>query len=368
MTLKFLDMSIIIFKLLCCIAAFFMVGFWIFKFHENEDVSAIEYISYESHSNIIYPEMTICINHPFLYDNLSLDSGVNVSTMEYYLYILGKRSFREEYRHISYSNVTLNILEYVQDVNLFMRNDTFENRKRCEGIETCPYVSFKNNFNGFIKNRITRCSGFHVNLTSSGNVEALSVGFKPELSNILNQFSKNNLAQTFILLNYPGQILHCSEVGRPIWNNPNSSLGMYAITVSSNEILRRRHKTESPCFSDWMNFDDRVLKKHHDRVGCSPPYQNSEKPLCTSKEQIADSRYDYIRMASRYYPVPCEGMSNIIFSFDKFGDAAESNIPSSPSLFITYPKTTRLVTQFKSVDLHALIGNIGGYIGLFLGK
>ena len=163
-------MLIIIFKFLCCIAAFFMVGFWIFKFHENEDVSAIEYISYESHSNIIYPEMTICINYPFIYDTLRSDSGVNVPTMEYYLYILGKSSFREEYRYISFSNVTLNIFDYVQDVNLFMRNDTFENRKRCEGIETCPYVRFKNNFNGFIKNRITRCSGFHVSLTSSGNV------------------------------------------------------------------------------------------------------------------------------------------------------------------------------------------------------
>ena len=368
MTLKFVDMLIIIFKFLCCIAAFFMVGFWIFKFHENEDVSAIEYISYESHSNIIYPEMTICVNYPFIYDNLSLDPNVDVSALEYYRYIRGMSSFREEYRHIRYSNVTLNIFDYVQDINLFMRNDTFENRKRCEAIENCPYVRFKDNFNGFIKNRITRCSGFHVNLTKSGNVEALSVEFKPELSNILNKISEHNLAQTFILLNYPGQILHYSEVGRPIWNNPNSSLGMYAITVSSNEILRRRHKIESPCFSDWMNFDDRVLKRHHDMVGCSPPYQNSEKPLCTSREHIADSRYDYIRMASRYYPVPCEGMSNIVFSFDKFGDAAESNNPSSPGLFITYPKTTRLVTQFKSVDLHALIGNIGGYIGLFLGK
>ena len=248
-----------------------------------------------------------------------------------------------------------------------MRNDTLENRKRCEAIDNCPYVKFKNNFNGFIKNRITRCSGFHVNLTSSGNVEALSVGFKPELSNILNQFSEHSLAQTFVLLNYPGQILHCSEVGRPIWNDPNRSMGMYAITVSSNEILRRRHKTESPCFSDWTSFDDRVLKTHHERVGCSPPYQNSEKPLCTSREQIADSRYDYFRMASKYYPVPCEGMSSIVFSFDKFGNAAKSNTHNSLSLFITYPKTTKLITQVKSVDLHALIGNFGGYIGLILG-
>ena len=45
-----------------------------------------------------------------------------------------------------------------------------------------------------------------------------------------------------------------------------------------------------------------------------------------------------------------------------------ADLPDTLQLIITYPKTTRIVTQLRSVDLHALIGNIGGYIGLFLGK
>ena len=28
----------------------------------------------------------------------------------------------------------------------------------------------------------------------------------------------------------------------------------------------------------------------------------------------------------------------------------------------------RIITQSKEVDIHSLIGNIGGYLGLFLGK
>ena len=35
---------------------------------------------------------------------------------------------------------------------------------------------------------------------------------------------------------------------------------------------------------------------------------------------------------------------------------------------VTYPSKGKTITQLQEVDAHALIGNIGGYIGLFLGK
>ena len=37
-------------------------------------------------------------------------------------------------------------------------------------------------------------------------------------------------------------------------------------------------------------------------------------------------------------------------------------------LTVLYPEEVKLITQSKEVDVHALIGNIGGYIGLFLGN
>ena len=35
---------------------------------------------------------------------------------------------------------------------------------------------------------------------------------------------------------------------------------------------------------------------------------------------------------------------------------------------IVYPDEIKIITQSKDVDVHSLIGNIGGYLGLFLGK
>ena len=35
---------------------------------------------------------------------------------------------------------------------------------------------------------------------------------------------------------------------------------------------------------------------------------------------------------------------------------------------ISYPPMAKMITQSQAVDAHSLVGNIGGYIGLFLGK
>ena len=151
MKINVLDLSIIIFKLTCGIAAISMAGFWIFKFHQDEDVSSIEYISYESQGDIAYPEFSICIDMPFMYENLAWGTDSNVSVNEYHRYIEGQSDFREIYRQINYTNVTLNLFEYVQKVIVNMRNVTYniqslKNEKGCEKIENCPNVKFKNNF------------------------------------------------------------------------------------------------------------------------------------------------------------------------------------------------------------------------------
>ena len=37
-------------------------------------------------------------------------------------------------------------------------------------------------------------------------------------------------------------------------------------------------------------------------------------------------------------------------------------------IFIGFPHEVKIITQSRAIDFDALIGNIGGYIGLFLGN
>ena len=41
---------------------------------------------------------------------------------------------------------------------------------------------------------------------------------------------------------------------------------------------------------------------------------------------------------------------------------------STLAIQIVFPDKMRVISQSKEVDVHTLIGNIGGYLGLFLGK
>ena len=111
-----------IFKALCTLAAFFMVVFWVLKFHENEDVSAINFTSYDIDRNITYPEMSICITEPFIYQNLIWNWEGNDSVKLYQWYLAGniEDMYRKKYEPISFFNVTLNLLGYVETVNVYL--------------------------------------------------------------------------------------------------------------------------------------------------------------------------------------------------------------------------------------------------------
>ena len=349
------------FKAFCGIIAVFMVGFWIIKFDKNEDISAIEYISYENNTDIIYPELSICIVHPFIYPQ-RWNANTNVTPEEYSQYINGTKAFREEYRKIDFDLTTLNLLEFIQQVSIYMRNQAGPKNSSHGGIQV---VDIKNNFNGFTNGLFNRCFGFKTKSKILGNIQGFHVIFKPSLIELLDQIYKTGYGMTYVVFNYPGQALRSFGNIKPIWKTPNDTVGLFSIKISTLEILKRRNKKRDPCFSDWESFDERVLKKHHDTIGCCPPYQTSSHPLCTSMKEISQSRYEIYDVRNKYFPAPCEEMSNIVFTADELPFIALSNILQ---IYIGFPDRIKVINQRKSVDLHSLIGNIGGYIGLFLGK
>ena len=132
------------------------------------------------------------------------------------------------------------------------------------------------------------------------------------------------------------------------------------------EMLRRRKKIKEQCLVDSASFDDMVLKRYDDTTTCSSPYRKSRKPLCTTRKEISDSMYDSRKMRKRYGKEPCEEMTNIVFR--EKGINTKNRYKENLKLMYVYPLSTKVVQQIKAIDFQALIGNIGGYIGLFLGK
>ena len=79
----------IAFKLSCVIAATFMIAFWIYKFHKNEDSTLVEYRSVKNLKDIILPELSLCLREPFLNDSLA---NIGLTKNDYHDYLVGKSS------------------------------------------------------------------------------------------------------------------------------------------------------------------------------------------------------------------------------------------------------------------------------------
>ena len=88
--------------------------------------------------------------------------------------------------------------------------------------------------------------------------------------------------------------------------------------------------------------------------------------LCTTRKEIADSMYETVKMRRTYGKEPCEEMINL--AYEVMGINPRAVYPENLKVIYSYPASAKVIHQVRSIDLHALIGNIGGYIGLFLGK
>ena len=120
-----------------------------------------------------------------------------------------------------------------------------------------------------------------------------------------------------------------------------------------------------------MHFDDLILKQYIEKIGCRAPYHKPFKdiPLCDTNTKMKN--YYFLKpkqnLAEMFgkYEAPCQRISDFDYKVEKTN---YSLIPRSLSLYIINQDKIKVITQSRLVDIQSLIGYIGGYVGLFLGK
>ena len=118
-----------------------------------------------------------------------------------------------------------------------------------------------------------------------------------------------------------------------------------------------------------------------DQVGCTLPHWiiNTTSPTCVG-QQLKNIR----RLLSDVhdYPDPCQTVEKVLYSYEETGglENLETIIESSTNWNQRYDRKEIFqvllnfqgdsymeITQTRAYDLQSLIGNAGGYVGLFLG-
>ena len=116
-------------------------------------------------------------------------------------------------------------------------------------------------------------------------------------------------------------------------------------------------------FGNCDNWDELVFKKYIRNIGCKAPYHDfyENVPICSNEEEL--KAWHKITFQRHDEKMPCQTMPRIDYDVLSHPVAMDNVIQINTG----YPKEAKIITQSRAVDSDALIGNIGGYIGLFLG-
>ena len=352
-----------VFKAVCLSVTAVMIVYWIAKYLKDEDISVLEYKLVKNMETVFHPELTICVENPFIESKFK-DISSEISGQKYLQYLKGEVPGDAIYKNIDYDNVTIQLFEHLNNLTIVGNFSNGQQYKNCRNIDKCPFLIMKNNLNAFIGSTLLyKCFGIKPQESYASKMTGITLVFDRELRHLLAK-----AGNVYTGLNFPQQALQ-DYMGTQIWNKLNKTGDSEWFQLTTVELLKRRNKPSHPCSTEWKDLDDWILKQHIEDMGCTAPYMNSyEKfPICDTQEKMKQSIYNWPD-ATYKYPTPCVGASHIGYRFSTIAYQDSFQDPSSLVIAMSYTNKIKIVSQSRLVDGQALIGYIGGYVGLLLGK
>ena len=348
-----------IFHACCFITTSGLISFWIYKFSMNEDLSTVEYKEYNNDGiGTSYMSSTICFKNPFVSSN---KAHLNQSQKNEYLrYFMGDETSKEP--DFSYEKVALNLTDFVQQYYLRLRNGTKGYYKPFE----FKFDVIQESFNGFWLGYFYRC--FEL-VAPHSDVEFMGI----LVDNMVHDQGIREISYSFLIFfHYPHQILRPSLFYQHTWpkrRTLNGSRYQMLFTVENVEIYKRRKS----CKPNVDSYDELIMKNFMKKIGCSPSYlkENFNFTTCNTSKQLK-LMAESINLNNKHgVDPPCTSLEFMTFKYDEIElenleDGEEDGRNFWISLVVPN-KSFKEFTQTKAIDLQALIGNVGGYIGLVFG-
>ena len=354
------------FKAVCLVVTAAMIVYWIAKYLRDEDISVVEYKLVKNRETIVQPEFTICFENPFIEEKFS-NINPNVTSQKYLQYLKGEIPGDATYKNIDYENVTIQPFKHMDYFEIVGNFSNGQKYKNCTNIYKCPFYVIENNLNAFIASTLHyKCFGIKPEESNESKLIGITMVFSRELRDLLSK-----VGNVYVGFNFPQQVLQ-DYMGAQIWDKPNKTGDFEWFKLTSVELLKRRNKSSQPCLSEWKELDDWILKQHIKDIGCRAPYMSlyDNYPICDTQEKMKQSIFNWPDAAYKY-PSPCVGASNIGYRFSTIANniyLEYRNLdPSSLTIAFSYTNNIKIISQSRLIDGQALVGYIGGYVGLLLG-
>ena len=349
----------------CMVAVTFMIGYWFYKYSiEDRDVGMVDYIHIEDEMEFKLPAVSFCFEDVVVATKLK-----NANKSDYVRFLTGK-SYEDDYTKIEYSNVTINLQDYLVAVQEFWRNES-------SGRISSTTFEQKESFSGLLSGRFMKC--FMLNGAMENLRHIKKIYFYYNLVKLFadleedfyNHYLNTKRSMSLIVsykIHYPGQFLDGRYFASFYLTQESIATQLY---INEIELINSRNSKHRICTENVDTYDNMVIKNWLSRENCRVPYLKASNkfPRCNSSKMIKTSQFHYDSPTTLNVPSSCHRISKLQFE-PEFIDNPNAKVWEPMSLWwfsIVYPDEFRIITQSKEVDIHALIGNIGGYLGLFLG-
>ena len=334
-----------------------MIGYWLYKFKvEDRDIGVVDYESLEISDNNLFPVVSFCFWDIFLTDKFpSNDSKIDKSQ---YLSYLNGELYDEVYEKIDYWKVTFDIEDY------FLKGLVSWSNESGYRNDTLTFLHTESFSGPYYDGDFRKCFEISSDIHLHRHVKEIDLVYN--MTALLDDLKSEYPVDIFYNVHNSGQFLLAPN--DPNWWTIDDGGQSIDIWIEHVEFLRSRNSAKRTCIppNKDVSYDSMVANTHVNHVGCRHPYIKPYRDykLCKTQEKLKSGSYSFNKIRKRYLPISCERFSRL--SYQPETTYLESN--ATWGFSIMYPDYAEVITQSKEVDIHQLIGNIGGYVGLFLGK
>ena len=225
-----------------------------------------------------------------------------------------------------------------------------------------------------------RCWTFEIPYSQDSHIETFGV----MLNKSIFEDSQRPAYKDFeIRLSYPSQQLTASTV-KSNWGISQTANKDYTMKfeIQNMVVLQRRNKVNDECGQKWKENDRQIIEDIITKNECVLPHWSINKtyPICTGIQIQNTSR---ILSNLKGITAPCQSIEKFMYLYQEsagldfkeetFDEAAkfQGTRYEKSDIFhvmINFQGATYMeITQSRAYDAQSLVGNAGGYVGLFLG-
>ena len=372
----------------------------------NEDSSIIEFNTFNGVGNDIYPTLTICFSGRGIFRHKYLKEKFGTGTN--YEHFLKGKVWDDKLIQVEYEEVSLRAELIFASLYLMAFNETGKVKlfsyKRPKMLDIVDRTNaekekfLRNNNNASILG-----FPFHLSFVS-GNEKCYSLDINvetfPELKSYnlglistkirdyyggLDYFGKDKIIdrpiRVSVFFTYPNQLLRSFPMIALDEIQKREERKRITIMTQGVEVIQRRPSSVRSCKENWQSDDKEIVNSLVNTVGCRPEYwlRNSSIKTCQSQDSFLGLRLPSIntvdaKFMSRYAP-PCREIQTVT-STNTVKELTDADFKKptkddkkTHTLIEVQFKTNgyKEIRSVRAFNEESLIGNLGGYIGLFLG-